>query len=92
MKNKKYETRMSIGCLIVLVITIIILAFIQEVKAAELITYRNYTIKANDTLWTIACKLDRNENIQKTISEIRKDNNNLDPIIHDGQVIKIRVK
>lgn len=89
-KNKKYEIKSSFICFILLFILIIVLACIQEVKAVEVVTYKNYTVKANDTLWSIACKLDRNENIQKTISKIRKDNDNLDPIIKPGQVIKLR--
>ncbi len=89
-KNKKYETRMAIWCPIVLIILIIILALIQEVQAIEVISYKNYVVKPGDTLWSIALNLDKNENIQKTIFELRKDNNNLDPVIYPGQVIKLR--
>ncbi len=89
-KNKRYEKRISIICFILFVLIIIIMAYMQEIKAAQIVAYKNYTVKNDDTLWSIACKLDLNENIQQTIYEIRKDNNNLDPIIYPGQIIKIR--
>lgn len=90
MKNKNYELRVVLICAVSFILLTIFTIILNNVQAAESITYKNYTVRSGETIWNIACNLDKDENIQKTIYDIRKDNNNLDPIIYPGQVIKIR--
>jgi LysM repeat protein len=67
------------------------MAIIQEVRAVEVVAYKNYTVKTGETVWSIANKLDLNEDLNKTIYNIRKDNNIVDcGKLAEGQVIKIR--
>jgi len=91
MKDRSYEKKMIMICIMIGII-LIILAICNQSKVKEEGAIIEYTVKQGETLWSIACKLDLNENIQQTIYDIKEDNNNLDSIIYPGQVILLKVE
>lgn len=92
-KKRNVKLRTIVISLIILFILIILASILTNVKANEIVNYENYTIQSGDTLFTIANKLDLNEDLRETVYEIRKDNNISDcGNLKIGQVIKIKVK
>ncbi len=92
-KIKKINVKLRIISisLIILLVLIILSSILTNVRANEIVNYENYTIQSGDTLFTIANKLDLNEDLRETVYEIRKDNNIIDcGNLKIGQVIKIR--
>lgn len=62
----------------ILIIILVILVFVAGVKTGKeeyCGDYSMYTVMPNDTIYSIAKDLDTNENLNKVIYEIRKDNN-----------------
>lgn len=80
--------------LFILVVMLLLKAIVSyQLAKTEYSTY-NYSVKGNDTIWTIATKIcSENENlyIRKVIVDIKKLNDLNDSTIYIGQTLKLPI-
>jgi len=91
-KSKEYEFKASAICFILLVLFILISLLINNVQAAEVITYKNYTVKQGEVLEDIAMRYYADTYLPKAKCEIKKLNNMIESDIYEGQVILVKVE
>ena len=93
MKIKKLKNMIKNIILLFIIIIIIKTLASYQLAKSELKTY-DYIVKQNDTLWSIAgqiCKQDETLNIKNVIIDITNINEIENSTIYSGQVIKLPI-
>lgn len=76
-------------CLAIMIIVTTIM-FCKDVFASEKVTYEDYVVQVNDTLWSIATENKKDkQDIREYVHQLRQLNNIDDCIIVPGQTIQI---
>ena len=88
MKKKKIKV---ISFLVMVMISIFIVPHLRKVSGNNKSDYVKVVVYPGDTLWNIAQKYGSDDDIRKTIFQIRKVNNLGSPIIQPGQELLIPV-
>ncbi len=86
---------LALNILLAVLITILLITIgisKREFKQEGQVSYKNYIVQEKETLFDIANKLDKDEDLRKTVNDIKKFNNLKSSMIYEGQVLKVEVK